>query len=55
MTELEQLKRILDKGNEPYTETYYNGKTNIQIIMSENILCFYFDSNGQIEKIEETA
>lgn len=55
MTELEQLKRILDKGNEPYIENHYDGKTNIQIIMSENILCFYFDSDGNIEKIEETA
>ena len=55
MTQLEQLKSILDQGGEPYNETEYDGKTYLQIIMSENIICFYFNSQGQIEKIEETA
>ncbi len=55
MTQLDQLKSILDQGGEPYNETQYEGKTYIQIIMTENIICFIFDCSGHIEKIEETA
>ena len=40
MTQLEQLKSILDQGGESYNETEHEGKTYLQIIMSENIICF---------------
>ena len=53
MTELEALEQILNNGNQAYNKTVADDCIIIQIVMSEDILVFYFNLDETIRIIEE--